>query len=52
MLTFKERSRLSSEVEIHKSCKHDNIVSLEDTFETKHRLYIVMEAFVYINHHV
>lgn len=46
LLSFKERNRLGSEVEIHKSCKHEHIVALEDTFETKHRLYMVMEAFV------
>jgi len=44
LLTSKERDRIGTEVEIHKTCKHENIVSLEETFETKHRLYIVMEA--------
>lgn len=46
LLTSRERSRLGSEVDIHKACKHENIVNLEETFETKHRLYLVMEAYV------
>jgi len=44
LLSSKERARLESEVQIHKSCKHENIVSLEEIFETKHRLYMVMEV--------
>ena len=46
LLSARERNRLATEVDNQKSCRHSGILPLIETFETKHRLYIVMEAYV------
>eukprot|EP00961_Rhodomonas_salina_P029219 393884-Rhodomonas_salina.2 len=37
------KTKLQSEIKIHKSLAHQNVVQFEDVFEDKENVYIVME---------
>jgi hypothetical protein len=47
LLTSKQRERLYLEVDILKNLDHPFIISLEETFDTPDRLYILMEMWVH-----
>ena len=42
-LTFREREFLRDEISIFKSICHPNVVEMQDSYETKDHMYIMME---------